>query len=194
MTIRPVRPRTLILVALSVLALASGCAATPSRSNSAGMMGGDGQYHDASLTCAAPPTLPGSLVSITLADMGMTSMMGGTAPKGAPMRLQVSPATAPAGEISLVAANKGWRTHELVILPLADGAAVGQRIPGPDGRVDEVGSVGEASNSCAADAAEGIRSGTVGWTTVRLPPGRYELVCNLANHYADGMRQELDVS
>lgn len=29
---------------------------------------------------------------------------------------------------------------------------------------------------------------------VMLPAGRYELVCNLKNHYADGMHQGLSVS
>jgi len=29
---------------------------------------------------------------------------------------------------------------------------------------------------------------------VTLPPGRYELICNLPNHYADGMYQELVVT
>ena len=87
----------------------------------------------------------------------------------------------------------GWRTHELVILPLPAGAQAGQRVPGSDGKVDESGSLGEASASCAAGSGEGISAGAVGWTTVTLPAGRYELVCNLPNHYADGMRQELDV-
>jgi uncharacterized cupredoxin-like copper-binding protein len=29
--------------------------------------------------------------------------------------------------------------------------------------------------------------------TLELHPGRYELVCNLTNHYADGMHRELVV-
>jgi hypothetical protein len=37
---------------------------------------------------------------------------------------------------------------------------------------------------------EGIRAGTVGWTTLTLAAGGYELVCNLRNHYANGMHQE----
>lgn len=41
---------------------------------------------------------------------------------------------------------------------------------------------------------EGITSGSVGWTTLTLAPGRYELVCNLKNHYANGMYQELVVT
>ena len=74
-------------------------------------------------------------VTVTLADMGMTRMMGGTARLGAHMMLRVSPATIPAGRISVVASNLGWRTHELVILPLAAGAAAGQRVPGATARL-----------------------------------------------------------
>ena len=54
--------------------------------------------------------------------------------------------------------------------------------------------MGEASTSCGAGAGEGIRAGTVSWTTLTLAPGRYELICNLPNHYADGMYQELLVT
>ena len=159
-----------------------------------GMMGGGSGYSYSRLTCAAPSPLPGRTVTVMLADMGMTQMMGGTAPLGAHMMLRAVPATVPAGQVSLVASNMGWRTHELVILPLAGGAVAGQRVPGPDGKVNETGSLGEVSNSCAGAAGDGIKAGTVGWTTVTLAPGRYELVCNLPNHYADGMHQMLVVT
>jgi uncharacterized cupredoxin-like copper-binding protein len=162
--------------------------------NSSSMMGGGSQYHYSGLTCSAPKSLPGHTVRVTLGDMGMTSMMGGTAPLGVRMMLRTDPATVPAGVISLVALNVGWRTHELVILPLATNDAAGQRTAGPDGKVPETGSLGEASGSCAAGPGKGIAAGTVSWTTVKLPAGRYELVCNLANHYADGMHQELVVT
>ena len=162
-------------------------------STGVGMMGGTG-YHFARVTCSAPRSLPGRIVNVTLANMGLTQMMGGTAPLGAHMMLRISPATVPAGQISLVASNMGWRTHELVILPLAVGAAAGQRVPGGDGKVAEAGSLGEASHSCPNGAGDGITSGSVGWTTLTLPPGRYELVCNLSNHYADGMYEQLVVT
>ena len=158
-----------------------------------GMMGSGSGYQYRSLTCSAPSGLAAQTVRVTLADMGMTHMMGGVAPMGAHMRLVASATTVPAGQVTLVASNLGWRTHELVILPLTDGATAGQRVTGADGKVAETGSLGEASNSCAAGTGEGITSGTVGWTTVTLAPGRYELVCNLRNHYADGMHQELVV-
>lgn len=67
-------------------------------------------------------------------------------------------------------------------------------MPGADGKIGEAGSLGEASASCRGGSGEGIRAGTVGWTTLTLAPGRYELVCNLRNHYANGMHQPLRVS
>jgi uncharacterized cupredoxin-like copper-binding protein len=148
----------------------------------------------APLSCNAPADLPGERVTVTLVDMGMSRMMGGVAPMGARMLLTAEPATVRSGQVSLIVDNTGWRTHELVVLPLAAGAAAGQRVVGSDGKVDETGSLGEASRSCAAGAGDGIVSGAVGWVTVTLPPGHYELVCNLQNHYANGMRQELVVT
>jgi uncharacterized cupredoxin-like copper-binding protein len=160
---------------------------------SAGMMGPSG-YAYSRLTCAAPTPLPGSTVNVILGDMGMTQTMGGVAPLGGHMMMRATPASVPSGQVSVVVSNMGWRTHELVVLPLADGAAAGRRVPGADGKIDETGSVGEVSNSCAAGAGDGITAGAVGWTTLTLAPGRYELVCNLPNHYANGMYQELVVN
>jgi uncharacterized cupredoxin-like copper-binding protein len=186
---------TMTAVAVAVLALA-GCGTGAVAAPGPGMMNGAGSagYAYSGLTCGAPASLPGRTVTVMLADAGMGSMMGGTAPLGAPMMLRSMPATVAAGRISLVVQNRGWRTHELVVLPLRAGSVAGALVPGADGRVDETGAVGEASASCAADGGDGIAGGAVGWTTVSLPAGRYELVCNLANHYADGMRQEFDVT
>lgn len=158
-----------------------------------GMMGGPEGYSFPALSCAAPVSLPGTTVTVTLADMGMTRMMGGDAPMGAVMMLQATPQAVAAGKVSLVAQNRGWRTHELVVLPLGKTALAGQRVPSADGKVSESGSMGEASASCTSGAGEGIDAGAVGWVTLQLSPGRYELVCNLKNHYANGMYQELDV-
>jgi uncharacterized cupredoxin-like copper-binding protein len=194
-------------VAAAFILAACGTAVTPTGSammgggpdaanptSGSGMMGGGSQYHYSRLTCSPPKSLPGHTVSVTLADMGLGQVTGGTAPLGVHMMLRAGPVTASAGVISLVARNMGWRTHELVILPLAAGAAAGQRITGRDGKVAETKSLGEASSSCAAGAGKGIPSRSIGWTTVKLPPGRYELLCNLPDHYADGMRQELVVT
>ena len=172
----------------------SGMLAGPGGSGTLGsMMGGPAGYHFPALSCAVPTSLPGTTVIVTLADMGMSQMMGGDAPVGGVMMLQATPQVVAAGTVSLVAENRGWRTHELVVLPLGQSGAAGQRVPGADGKVSESGSLGEASASCAAGSGEGIDSAAVGWKALQLSPGRYELVCNLKNHYANGMYQELDV-
>lgn len=151
-------------------------------------------YHMSRLRCAAPPSLPGTTVHVMLGDMGMRRMMGGIAPMGSHMMLRAFPATVPAGKVSFVVGNMGWRTHEMAVLPLTAAQSAGQRVPGPDGKVDETGSLGEASASCAAGSGEGINAGAVGWVTLDLAPGRYEVVCNLRNHYANGMHQLLVVT
>ena len=198
------------VVVVLVGTLTAGCANSPQtvmgdRSSSSGMMGGRSGfggsmgsiprgYQMSRLTCSAPSSLPGTTVFVMLGDMGMTRMMGHVARMGPRMVLRAVPDTVPAGKVSFVVGNMGWRPHEMVVLPLAPGQAAGQRVPGTDGKVDETGSLGEASASCAAGAGEGIKAGTVGWVTLNLAPGRYELVCNIRNHYANGMHQLFIVS
>lgn len=121
-------------------------------------------------------------------------MMTGAAPMGSRMRLRTCARSVPAGQVSLLAVNRGWRAHELVVLPLEGGSTVGRLVPGADGRVDEAHTLGESSRSCRRDGGDGITSGATGWTSLTLLPGRYELVCNLKNHYANGMRALLVVT
>jgi len=162
-------------------------------SRSGGMMGG-AAANGPSSTCALPTTLQAPVVTVTASDMGMMARSDATAPLGARMVLDASPSTVPTGQVTLLLQNDGWRVHELVVLPLADGQELGARAVGTNGKVDEADSLGEASADCSAGAGEGVESGSAGWVTLTLAPGRYELVCNLENHYADGMRVELDVA
>lgn len=173
------------------------------------------QAATAARPACAVPHLAGSVVDVTLIDMGGMMrgqgpgpMMGGSYPQGGHppgpqggyaqgghgmMRVLADRHTVSAGTVSLRAANAGSRTHELVVLPLAAGQWPGARPAGPDGKVSEAGSLGEASATCAPGAGEGIAPGTAGWVTLTLRPGRYELICNLPGHYTKGMYTELDV-
>jgi uncharacterized cupredoxin-like copper-binding protein len=178
------------VVSAAILAL-TGC--STSEPTGPAMMNGSAGNQFSRLTCAAP-AVPGQVVTVMLGDMGMTQMMSGTAPLSARMTLHAQPASVRAGQISFVVENMGWRIHEFVVLPLPTATVAGQRTVGVDGKVDESGSLGEASASCRSGSGEGIEPGAVGWTTLTLSKGRYELVCNQPNHYTDGMRQELDVS
>ncbi|MGZ5213397.1 MAG: sulfocyanin-like copper-binding protein [Actinomycetota bacterium] len=171
-------------------------------------------------TCTAP-ALPGSTLDVTLADMG--GMMGGGMPTwrngqltpgagpgmmgsgssmmgssggmqfGRMMTVMVSPAGVAAGAVSFRVWNGGTIVHELVIMSMPPGGP-GSRPVGSDGKVSEVGSLGEASRSCAAGTGEGIQPGAQGWVTMQLAPGSYELLCNLSGHYAMGMYTGLTVT
>ena len=160
----------------------TGSVGTVPRLGGAGSHGGT----TAGRISTAVPALPGTTVQVTAVDMG--SMMG-----RARMRLVVDRASVPAGTVSLVLRNAGFKAHELVVLPLADGQQPGTRAVGADQKVDETGSLGEASRAGAAGAGDGVEPGTAGWVTLVLPAGRYELVCNLPGHYAAGMYAELTV-
>ncbi len=176
---------------------------------------GSPSWRAPSTSACAVPSLPGTVVDVTLADMGGRMGPGGqpgSRPGGGMgggrangyagpgavmagmMSVDVSSTSVPSGTVSLRVANDGVRVHELVILPLADGAQPGQRAIGSNGRVDEGASLGEASATCASGEGDGIAAGSAGWTTLTLAPGRYELVCNLPGHYAAGMYAELDVT
>lgn len=110
------------------------------------------------------------------------------------MRLTITPASVPAGQVSLRVADTGWLAHEVVVMPLGQGQNPGQRPVGANWEVNETGSLGEAAQTCGAGEGDGIAPGTMGWTSLTLSPGRYELLCNLPGHYGSGMYTELDVT
>ncbi len=138
-------------------------------------------------SCSVPP-LGGVKVDVTLSDGGYAMM------SHEPMMatLTSDPTSVAAGKISFVVLNNGTLAHEMVVLPLpSDGP--GTRPVGSDGKVNETQSLGEASRSCAAGAGDGIAPGSLGWTTLTLMHGRYELVCDEPWHYAAGMFEVLMV-
>lgn len=170
-------------------------------------------------SCAAPQ-LTGTVVDVTLTDMGAmmgpgmmgTGMLGpgwnGPYSPGTPngqgqsaypwpgmgmMRIFLNPATVPAGAVSLRARNTGMMIHEAMVLPLGPGRTPGQLAIAADGRIDEAASLGQAARTCGPGEGDGILPGSVGWTTITLAPGRYEVLCNIAGHYGAGMYTQLEV-
>lgn len=157
----------------------------------------------------ATPALSGTVVDVTLTDMGAVMGTGpyraDTPDNGygwqdgypwpgmAMMRIFAVPSTVPVGQVSLRVHNTGALVHQVIVLPLAASQYPGQRAIGANGQIDESASLGEASRTCGADKGYGVLAGATAWTTLTLPPGRYELLCNIAGHYGAGMHTELDV-
>jgi uncharacterized cupredoxin-like copper-binding protein len=148
-----------------------------------------------SFTSCAVPNLPGTVVNVVLTNMGGPMMGQGNGTMfGGAMRLNTDRATIAHGTVEFLATNGGSVSHELVLLPLPGSQIVGTRPMGGDAKIDEAGSVGEASNTCGAGSGQGILPGASSWVTATLAPGRYELICNLPGHYAAGMYSQLTVS
>lgn len=70
---------------------------------------------------------------------------------GGMMRLSLDRSPIASGDVSFLATDVGSVNHEMVILRLPYGQIVGTRPIGTDAKIDENGSLGEASKACAAD-------------------------------------------
>lgn len=184
--------RRYLVAGVATLALTAASVAAITATSGPGPYRASGAWGGTRAGCAAPSSLPGQRVEVLMTDMG--SRMRGPMMGGRWMMLVPSRPTVPAGTVTFVAVNRGFRLHELVVLPLAPGASIGQRVIRPDQTVNEAASLGEASQDCGAGAGDGIRPGDAGWVTMTLKPGRYELACNRPRHYGAGMFTELDVS
>jgi len=195
------RPLLVGTLAAAVIALAASAAvafgAVGGPSSVPTMTRGGTTLGDRGLLSGPPraPNLLGTVVNVSMTNTGgpMMGLRSGMMNGGA-MSLSADQDSVPHGTVSFFVTNGGSIGHELVILPLPNSHAVGARPIGGDAKIDEAGSLGEASKSGGAGAGDGIVPGASGWVTVTLGPGQYELVCNLPRHYFAGMYTRLTVT
>ena len=99
----------------------------------------------------------------------------------------VSAHEAKAGDVKFTMDNQGTIPHEFIIVKTD--FAPGKIPLGPDNRFNEDGEgvfvPGEISE---------WNPGTTGTVTLKLDAGNYQLLCNIAGHYANGMYTQLTVS
>ena len=84
-------------------------------------------------SCTSSPPAAGQTVEVVATDMSRMRMRAGRHR----MTLTADTGSVAAGSVTLVLRNAGMMTHELVVLPLADGQQPGQRPVAADGTVDE---------------------------------------------------------
>jgi uncharacterized cupredoxin-like copper-binding protein len=113
------------------------------------------------------PAGPVSAIKATLADWSID--LGG--------------ATGKSGSITFTVNNSGANTHEFVIVKTDLKA---DSLPVSGDLVDE-------SAFTPVDEIEDIESGATETLTVNLAPGHYVILCNIEEHYAKGMHQDLTV-
>jgi uncharacterized cupredoxin-like copper-binding protein len=99
----------------------------------------------------------------------------------------IDAAEAKAGDVTFTVKNEGHVPHEFIIVKTD--FAPGKIPLGPDNRFDEEGKgvfvPGEISE---------WQPGSTGTVTLKLDAGNYQLLCNIAGHYANGMFTQLKVS
>jgi uncharacterized cupredoxin-like copper-binding protein len=94
-----------------------------------------------------------------------------------------SAAPVKAGKVAFDVTNDGNTMHEFVVLRTPKKAA--DLGPKDAGRVSEKGHVGEVGDLAPGKSAK---------VTLKLEPGHYSLVCNMAGHWSAGMHTDLTVT
>ena len=199
---RPVMVGVLLVAVVALVASAAVAVGLIDRSPSGSpsgpsMMSGGARPSGPGSVTDSPPAAPkasGTFVNVSLTDSGGPMGEGNGPMHPGAMGLSADQGSVPHGTVSFVVTNAGAVKHEMVILPMAASQVAGTRPFGGDAKVDEAGSMGEASNSGGSGSGEGIEPGASSQVTVTLAPGRYELVCNLIGHYVSGMYRQLTVT
>jgi len=95
--------------------------------------------------------------------------------------------TVKAGEVTFTATNKGSFNHELLVI--RTDLPLGAFAIGDDGKFNE----DDESTLNVAESGE-YEVGLTKTFTAKLKPGKYQLVCNIPNHYQNGMHIEFTVT
>ena len=101
--------------------------------------------------------------------------------------IELSTDTVAAGDVTLAAENAGPTTHEFEVFSVPDGVDLAQIEI-----VDDVADV-DSAGIVVIDEVEDIVAGTSAELNLTLEAGSYAIICNLPEHYAEGMHAAFTV-
>ncbi|HEY7667657.1 MAG TPA: plastocyanin/azurin family copper-binding protein [Actinomycetota bacterium] len=101
--------------------------------------------------------------------------------------IELSTETLPAGDLTLSASNAGPTTHEFEVFSMPADVDLGAIEI-----ADDVADV-DAAGLTVIDEVEDIVAGTTAELNLSLEPGTYAVICNLPEHYAQGMHASFTV-
>ena len=166
---------------IGILAATAGCASTASTTDTAA----GGQSLEGGVKIPSAPAVTKTGATVVQVTLGDTKGLGG------PMTLSVSPATAPAGDVTFVVKNNGTIEHEAVILktktpfdklPITYGGDPPAPVKTGADKVSEDTNIGETGDP-------NLKPGdTRTFKIANMTAGDYAIVCNIAGHYGKGMR------
>jgi uncharacterized cupredoxin-like copper-binding protein len=142
-------------------------------------------------------TSSGGGTTVPISGTPVHVRLGDTMGIGGPMTLVASPATAPAGDVTFIVKNAGTIDHEMVVLktsvpytkiPVADAGDPPAPVTSGADKISEANNVGETGDP-------NLKPGETRTFTIKnMTAGTYALVCNIADHYAKGMRAPFTVT
>jgi uncharacterized cupredoxin-like copper-binding protein len=145
------------------------------------------------VTCAA--------LALVIIGVGVASSIGAQSPTTVDATVSqwkiAADSTAPAGDVTFRVTNGGSIVHEMLVLktktpankiPITDAGDPPVPVTTGADKIDESSSIGETGEPDLQPGA------TRTFTLKKLQPGHYVLVCNIADHYANGMRTTLTVT
>ena len=146
---------------------------------------------------ASTTTTSTSAAAVTTIHPGTVQVvLGDTVGLNGPETLVASSAQVAAGNVTFTVKNTGTIDHEMIVLktdtpfdklPIVDSGDPPAPVSSGADKVDEAAKVGETGDP-------NLKAGeTRTFTISNLAPGKYVLVCNIARHYALGMRSAFTV-
>jgi uncharacterized cupredoxin-like copper-binding protein len=129
----------------------------------------------------------GAVLMISAASCGGDSADADMRIDLADFTIELSTDTLPAGDLTLTAENAGPSTHEFEVFSVPSGVDLDQIEI-----VDDVADV-DAAGLVVIDEVEDIAPGTSAELNVDLEAGSYAVICNLSEHYAQGMHVSFTV-
>jgi uncharacterized cupredoxin-like copper-binding protein len=130
-----------------------------------------------------------STFAVPILALAVACSGGGEADMSVTLRddaITLSPGAVAAGPLTLEATNEGTEIHEFEVFAVPDGVdANALPVEGDTAPADEMLQV--------IDEVEDIAPGTSASLSVSLDPGSYAVICNLPDHYANGMHTTFTV-
>ncbi|HEY6567016.1 MAG TPA: cupredoxin domain-containing protein [Actinomycetota bacterium] len=124
----------------------------------------------AAVACSGGDGTDGPTVEVALSDFELT----------------VAPDSIAPGAVTFAASNEGPTTHEFEIFSGAQDVDL-DALPIED-------DVADTGGLTLVDEVEDVTPGSTAELSVTLDPGTYAIVCNLPEHYAQGMHATLEVA
>lgn len=128
------------------------------------------------------------LVAVTFAGCGEDAPAATSNDVGGKVKewsVTLDASTAKAGEVTFTVANDGSIGHEFLVvktdIALGEIPLDGDHFAEPTDGIEVINEIGE------------FAKGTTETLTITLEPGKYQIVCNLPDHYSSGMHASFTV-